>query len=245
MTHTLDADTGARATFGLIVLQVDETIEQDARHCLPDDDLALYVSRIPSGADLTTDTISQMESDLPAAAALLPQTPLYDVVGYACTSGTTLIGEGRVAALIRSSCRATHVTNPLTAAQAAFQHLGITSIALVSPYVEEISTPVEAAFISGGVDVKQSISFGEQVEANVARISATSIADAAVAVVGEANAVFLSCTNLRTLKLIPELEERLGKPVISSNTALFWHMARLAGVSAPMQEGGLLLSSQD
>lgn len=241
MTYALDTNTGARAHLGLIVLQVDETIERDARRCLLGDDLALYVSRIPSGSDLTVKTITQMEADLPAAAALLPQTPVYDVVAYACTSGTTLIGAERVAALVRASCRATHVTNPLTAAQATFQHLGVSSIAIVSPYLDEISAPVKAAFQAGGFDVKDTISFGERVEANVARISGNSIIDAAKAVAHDADAVFLSCTNLRTLDVVPTLEAELGKPVISSNTALFWHMARLAGIVQPVAAGGQLL----
>lgn len=239
----MDQDTGARATLGLIVLQVDETLERDVRQLLPGDDLALYVSRIPSGADLTVDTIEQMEADLPQTASLLPQTPDYDVIAYACTSGTTLIGAERVAALIRETCRTAHVTNPLTAALAAFDHLGVQSVGLVSPYVPSIATPVEDALRAGGIEVPQALSFGEQVEANVARINATSLIDAATEVAEGADAVFLSCTNFRTLGVLPMLEAKLGKPVISSNTALCWHMAKLAGVSQSRDVGGRLFRS--
>jgi maleate isomerase len=35
---------------------------------------------------------------------------------------------------------------------------------------------------------------------------------------------------LRIAELIPELEARIGKPVISSNFAMAWHALRLAGV---------------
>lgn len=243
MRPALDTDNGVRATLGLIVLQVDETIERDARRLVPADDLALYVSRIPSGADLTLASIKQMETDLPHAAALLPQNPDYDVVAYACTSATTLIGESRVGDLVRTGCSAAHVTNPLTAAKAAFRHLGVSSIALVSPYVDEISTSVKSVFQSSGLEVTRAVSFGEQIEANVARISASSIAEAAREVSGNADAVFLSCTNLRTLDSIADLEAELGKPVLSSNTALFWHMTRLAGTDAPLPLGGQLFAS--
>src|SRR5258708_35456725 len=46
----------------------------------------------------------------------------------------------------------------------------------------------------------------------------------------DVDAVFVSCTSLRIAELIPELEGRIGKPVISSNFAMAWHALRLAGV---------------
>ncbi|MDX1781544.1 MAG: Asp/Glu racemase, partial [Thalassovita sp.] len=82
--YDLTGPIGSAATLGLIVLQADETIEQDFRRLLPDPKVALYVSRIPCGADLTPDTIAQMECDLPGAARLFPGSASFDVVGYAC-----------------------------------------------------------------------------------------------------------------------------------------------------------------
>ena len=78
------------------------------------------------------------------------------------------------------------------------------------------------------------LSFGEQVESRVARIDPHSIAEAAHALAGDGNmdAVFLSCTNLRTYGILPQLQAQLGLPVLSSNQVLAWHMMRLAGVSS-------------
>ncbi len=45
----------------------------------------------------------------------------------------------------------------------------------------------------------------------------------------EAQAVFISCSNLRTLDIIEKLERDLGKPVITSNQASLWGMLRLIG----------------
>jgi maleate isomerase len=47
----------------------------------------------------------------------------------------------------------------------------------------------------------------------------------------------VSCTNLRTAEVIEDAEARLGKPVISSNQALFWHIRKLAGL--PVANNGL------
>ena len=50
----------------------------------------------------------------------------------------------------------------------------------------------------------------------------------------------MSCTSLRALQIIPQAEAALGKPVISSNQALAWHMMRLAGLAnGPINAGRL------
>ena len=238
--YELTGPIGSRATLGLIVLQVDETLEQDMRRLLPGGDVACHVTRIPSGDELTPDTIATMERTLPAAAALLPPAARFDVIGYGCTSGTTLIGVDRVADLVRQSAATTHVTDPLSAALAALERLGTQSLAIVSPYVESVSAPVRQAFEARGHRVDATVSFGEEVEARVARIDPASIRAAALSVAADAEAVFLSCTNLRTLDIIADLEAELDKPVLSSNQVLAWHMAQLAGISEACSGPGRL-----
>lgn len=225
--YSLSGSIGSRATLGLVVLQVDETLEQDFRRLFAGPDIALYVSRIPSGSDLTPDTIARMETDLPMAAGLLPPAAQFDSVGYGCTSGTTLIGADRVGALIRGSVQTRNVADPLSAAIAALRSLGLSRLAIVSPYIDAVSQPVRAAFDAAGFRVGASVSFGEEVEARVARIDPASIRAAALEVGRHADveAVFLSCTNLRTLGIIDDLEAELGKPVLSSNQVLAWQMA--------------------
>lgn len=242
--YRLTGPIGTRATLGLIVLQVDETLEQDFRRMFAPPRVAQYVSRIPSGAELTPGTIATMEQTLPAAARLLPPAAPFDVIGYGCTSGTTLIGAARVAALVRQGAQTRHVTDPLTAALAACTALGLRSLSIVSPYVDSVSTPVRQAFQAQGIAVPRTVSFGEEIEARVARIAPESIHGAALSVGDSGEAVFLSCTNLRTLDIIDDLEQRLGKPVLSSNQVLAWHMARLAGGGVQAAGPGRLLRGE-
>ena len=219
-----------RPTVGLIVLQADETIESDFHKLFSPDAVRLHVNRIQSDRELTQDSIHEMARDLPRAAGLFPYGLRFDVVGYACTSGTTLIGEDKVETLVRRTCAAKAVTNPLTAALAAFKVLGLSRIGIVSPYVETVAEPLRQAFESGGIKVPNTLSFGEEVERNVARISPHSLTRASQIIAAETHVdgIFLSCTNLKTLGVIENLEAELGLPVISSNTALAWHMARRA-----------------
>jgi maleate isomerase len=241
--YRLSDPTGERR-LGLIVLQVDETIEHDFRRLFPPQS-ALHVTRIASGAALTPETIAEMEARLPAAAGLLPPAIAFDAVAYACTSGTTLIGAARVAALVGGACRTRAVTDPLTAAIAAMRALGAERLGIVSPYIDSVAGPIRQAFAAAGFDVAATLSFGEECEARVARIDPGSIADAArdVARAADIDALFLSCTNLRTLDVIAPLEAELGLPVLGSNQVLAWDMARRAGAALSSSAPGIIFDT--
>ncbi|MCB4379171.1 hypothetical protein FZX02_01640 [Synechococcus sp. MU1644] len=73
-------------------------------------------------------------------------------------------------------------------------------------------------------------SFDEPLEERVVRITAQSVINAAqdLGRETELDALFLSCTNLRTLNAIPDIEAVRDMPVLSSNLVLAWHMAQLA-----------------
>ena len=76
---------------GLIALSTDETVEPELHQMMPPG-AALYVTRIESAPEVTAESLGEMEARLPAAAGLLPQTLPFAAVGYACTSGATVIG---------------------------------------------------------------------------------------------------------------------------------------------------------
>lgn len=230
-------DPPQRPTLGLIVLQADETIEHDFRRLL-DPATQLLVSRVPSGQEVTTETLQKMEGDLAAAARLFPGSVRFDVVGYGCTSGTAQIGAPSVARQVRQGTDALEVTQPLSALIAACTVLKIRRLALLSPYIEEVSDRLRDALRDAAIETPNFATFGEAEESRVTRISAASVSEAAVAVadMGDVDGLFLSCTNLRTLDVIDALEQRLNMPVLSSNQVLAWHMATLAG-ARPIRSG--------
>ena len=226
-------DEGARLpTLGLVVLQAEETIEDEFRHYLRDRSVILHHTRIPSGQAVTHDTLTAMEADLGAAIGLFPVGANFDVIGYACTSASSVIGEDRVASLITSARPGVRPTNPATAAKAGLRALGIQRIAVLTPYNIAVTGDIVKMFEAGGFDILGVTTFDEEVEANVARITPQSILEAAVAAGegGDTEAVFISCTNLRCAGMIAAAEEQLGKPVLSSNLALLWHMLTLAKI---------------
>jgi len=57
-----------------------------------------------------------------------------------------------------------------------------------------------------------------------------------------AEAVFLSGTGMPTLPVLEMLEQDLGKPAISSASAMMWQALRLAGVEQSIPGYGRLLT---
>jgi len=146
-----------------------------------------------------------------------------------------------VAALVAAVCQTRHVTEPLSALVAACGHLGVSKLAFLSPYTETVSDTLRGALAARGVDSPVFGSFDEAEETRVARIDGASVMAAArhLARTGGAEALFLSCTNLRSFGVIDAIEAEIGLPVLSSNLVLGWHMFRLSGVQA--QGPGTLL----
>jgi maleate isomerase len=183
-----------------------------------------------------------MEEDLPASARLLPPSLDFDVIGYGCTSASTVIGSENVARAIQTVFPNAKVSDPLAAIIAAGHHLGAKRLGFITPYVPEVSGRMRQKLEDAGFEIAAFGSFEEGNDQVVARITEASISEAAenVAAAAPCDAIVISCTNLRCLKIISRIEEKIGVPVISSNQALAWHMLRLANVTDVLPQYGRL-----
>ncbi|MEM7268882.1 MAG: Asp/Glu racemase [Pseudomonadota bacterium] len=219
------------ASLGLIVLEADETLENEARRALPDD-VSLHHTRIPSAPEVTPETLAAMKAELPRVAASFPGHVKYDVIGYGCTSGATVIGQDAVASAIQSVHSGVLTTDPISAVMAACDALGARRIGLLTPYEPPVSAAMRDLLEAKGYQIASFASFEQKEEATVARIDEASTLGGMLEVGEKAEVVFASCTNVRTFNVIEEAERQLGKPVISSNSALIWRMARLARAEA-------------
>jgi maleate isomerase len=228
---------------GIIVLQSDETIERDLMAMRGDADV--FVSRVPSGQEVTAETLESMAGHIAASASLFPQTISFDAVGYGCTSGTAQIGVSEIERLVKFGTQTKTVSQPVSALVAACEHLGLKRIAFLSPYIEGVSANLRQVLQDNGVETPAFGTFGEAEELKVVRISGASVMEAATALVRDSkvDGIFLSCTNLRTLDLIMPLEAALDMPVLSSNLVLAWHLAQLSGNPEALSGPGRLFAS--
>jgi maleate isomerase len=243
LPFSLDGGTGPRARLGLLVLATDQVIEHEWRLILAGlPGVALYESRLWNDARITPLTLRAMEPLIaPATALLLPDEPL-DVIAFGCTSASMVLGEARIAELIRSVRPAIRTTTPVTAALAALAALGARRIALLTPYREDVNEGIRRWFEGRGIEVAARASFEEEDDHKVARISEASIQDAVLTLARETtvDAVFVSCTSLRVAAIARTTEAMVGCPVLSSNHAMAWHTLRLAGIDDVLPAWGSL-----
>jgi maleate cis-trans isomerase len=183
-----------------------------------------------------------MNEALPAAAELLAAAGP-DLCLYGCTSGSFIDGlEGleRIVSLLTAV-----VGCPVVATTAAvvdaLEALGIRRVALATPYVDEVND-LEASFLeSTGFRVTAVRGLGLSGSA-IREVEPSAVAALAFAAdTPDADAVFVSCTDLRALDVLEETEGALGKPVISSNQASLWAVLRRAGVLEQIPGLGALL----
>lgn len=219
-----------KPTIGLIVLQSDETVEPEIHQWLPPTEFDVLVSRVPSGEEVTEETLGAMAGAMTDAAALFPRSSNFDAVGYCCTSGTSVIGAEKVAELVMAGCQTKAVTNPLTALVSACEKRGIKRLAFLSPYIESVSAHLRNVVAKSGIESPVFGTFNEGEEAKVAWIDEVSVCEAAHSLIrdGGVDGVFLSCTNLKTYPFREKLEGELGMPVLSSNFVLSEHLRALA-----------------
>lgn len=243
LPHDLSPALGDRARIGLIVLATDNTVEHEWWLLMgPLPGVAVYHARIHTEPKVTSESLKRMEGRLREATALiLPEVPL-DVVAYGCTSASMVIGPDQVAARVHEARPDAAVTNPFTATLEACKALGLKRIAMITPYIASINAMMKSHFEDGGLDIRTVGTFNEQNDNRAARIAPTSILDAAVALGAspDVDGVFVSCTSLRVAEVAQQAEERLGKPVLSSNIAMAWHALRLAGYDTRIDGFGRL-----
>lgn len=244
-TENMDPAAAPAARFGVVLLQTDEIVEAEFPRLLGVDygpgGVRVHYSRLPNAREVSAGSLAQMAAVLPTAAGLLPPAVPFDVIAYACTSGATIIGEERVAEAIHSARPGVAVSNPLTAAKAALRALGLRRIGFLTPYVAPVSAAIRDHLADHGSETVAFGSFEVADDGVVASMTPACILAAALEVgAGDCDGVFIACTNLRAAGIIAAAEQRLGKPVISSNQAMAWHMLRLAGIDAPRPGCGRL-----
>ncbi len=233
---------GSVARIGLVVLASDYTMEHEFRRVFTTPGVDYYEARIRNSPQITPETLAAMGPLLTDTVDLILPGADLDVVAFGCTSASMVLGEREVARSIHAARPGAKATNPITAAFAAFKALGARRIAVLTPYRADVNAIVRDYITGNGYQVPVFGSFNEQDDAVVASIDAESLRRAVRTIVEgrDVDAVFVSCTSVRLLDAVCDIEAETGLPVTSSNHALAWHCLRLAGVDEKRPELGRL-----
>lgn len=195
--------------------------------------VTVHFTRIPvPQEDQTLEVLEDQtrSSDIEQAASDLNVIRL-DAIGYACTSGSFVHGAGGDLDIIKrlEEASGTACTTTSTAAVRALHALQAEKISVITPYPDEINERLQTFLGDNGLEVLNLKGLGLYREIfNQPAGAAYRLAREAAR--PDADAVFISCTNFRSVEVLDELEQDLGKPVLSANQVTMWDMLRLAGL---------------
>ncbi|MDH3375704.1 MAG: ectoine utilization protein EutA [Gammaproteobacteria bacterium] len=228
---------------GLLLLATDHTTERDFARLCPNDEVTIYANRIAYENPTTPDNLRRMHSGLPDAAALILPGAELDVLCYSCTAASVVIGDAEVEAALQSAKPGTPVVTPSGAAREALQLLGTRRISILTPYLPETGGLIAAYFSTHGFEIANLTCFGLEDDRDMARVKPAEIVAAArESIAPEAEALFISCTGLRAAEVAQEIEQSIGRPVVTSNQASAWLSLRTAGVQSSITGSGRLLT---
>jgi maleate cis-trans isomerase len=225
---------GERARLGLIVPSNNTTVEPE------------FLRMSPEGVDCFATRTMILETDDPEekARTILAMHARIDdaarevaslqahAIGYVCTSGSFLDGDDsdRVVCARLAAATGVPTVTTSTAMVVALRTMGIQRIALATPYIAQVSMGLRAFLEDAGFSIVAHRDL--ELLSNLAkgRLGPEASEELVRSMdLGDADGVFISCTNWRTIEAVTALERDLGLPVVSSNLATFWMMLALAG----------------
>jgi maleate isomerase len=235
---------GDRCRIGLVFIASSVVMEAEM-WAMADRGVSVHTSRMRL-AKVTVEGIDQMmrSPELEEASRLAAAAPI-DVLCFGGTSASFLHGTAWDHALIarmREWAPQPKLTTASTATLAALAALDVGPVALATPYVARVHERAIWFLAENGHPVVASAHLGIEEDRALAEVPLERIYDLCLEVDRpEAEAIFISCTNFRSVAVIAALETALGKPVVSAVQASFWHCLELADVNGAKAGYGRLL----
>jgi len=237
-----------RARFGILVPFTNTNLEPDMQLLRPSG-VSLHFARMGGyDADEIPDEVQMQNlgsSDLGEPLDLLMGAKP-DVVLYGCTSATLTHGprfDRQLSEQIKAASGAATVT-AAGSLVAALNALGASHIGFASPYVPAINDLAVNYLAGCGVTTVARAEVAETLDND----GQGALDPEAVFELGikadhpQAEAIVLSCTDMRSVEAISRLEAAVGKPVVSSNQALVFNALRTLGITDPVNGYGQLLN---
>jgi len=234
------AGYGERLRIGMM-LPCRNTVAEPEFNALLPAGVSLHTTRLRllgtsrSELEAMTDNVEQA-AELLAAAQV-------DMIVFHCTAVSTLdsdMGDRLVERIARSTGLPATATS--VALLAALKSMTARRIVMVTPYRQGINDDEAAFFAHHGIEVIDDLALGLPDARTMAAVEpAAWYRHTVERRHPDADAYFLSCTNIRAMAALEALEAALARPAISSNQAMIWHMLRNGGIADRVEGYGSLL----
>ncbi len=237
---------GWRARIGVIVSPPNTVAEVELGRMAPEG-VSVHATRMYRPREVTgldQRTLEVTNSSLPqAAGAIAPLKP--DVLVFAHTMGSIVGGPGRDHGLVSMLAEAAgcHAITTAGAAMAAFGALGLGKLVIAGPYTEDDLLLMEKDYFEAsmeGLEILGHESLGITNGWDIGQLEPREFFRLAKeADRPDAEAVFISGTNGRTIEVLEALEQDLGKPVLSANQVTMWAALHYLGIGGVKGYGSL------
>lgn len=206
---------------GVLVPSSNVGTERDYRELFPQD-VSVHAARMFM-EDASSEAATALVAEHVWQAAEQLRTAEPHVVVFSCTGAGAIIGEEAEQRLIEqlSEVMSTPVVSTNRAVREEIASHGPATVALLTPYVDDITDHVAKARESEGYEVTHAAGMGITRNLDIAKVSEAELLDFAARHLRGArfDLLFLSCTNLRTARVVDPLARRYGVPVVTSNVA--------------------------
>ena len=231
-----------RARIGFVLIATERNIEDEMTRLAPAG-VGMHFSRVLMEGAVNIENLAAQLGSMAAAAGLIMPGEHPDVVCYACTSGSVVMGEEQVIAELTRGAPGSRATTLVTGVIAGLGAVGARRIVVGTPYLDEVNSIEKRYLEARGFEVLDIQGLNLSYDREMIRVAPDYLLEFAKAIDRpEADAVFISCGALRTLDVIEAIEDAIGKPAICSNQAMLWHCLRLAGVEDRIPGCGRLMA---
>ncbi|MGE0718149.1 MAG: aspartate/glutamate racemase family protein [Alphaproteobacteria bacterium] len=229
---------------GVLVGDTDPVVEHDFQRFLPDG-FSFHVGRLdmPESPRLAaTESLAMMADSAPRVARKVAMAEP-EIFLFACTSASFFRGPTTDGDVPRAITAATGLpaVSTSTAVVEALTALGVRRLFMVTPY-SAATNRLEADFLGHrGFDVASVLTFDCTMSREVSLIGPSAVRERILgeaAAIRAAGALFVSCTMVRAIEIADLLEDELGVPVVTSNSAALWAvLTRMGAPTAAVRAG--------
>ena len=218
---------------GLIVPSTNTVMEPDLYRHLPAG-ATVHTSRMLLEGSVTIEAEELMlDVYLPECARQIG-TLNPDVVVFGCTSAGALRGpayEQELAGEISKATGAPTITI-MGAVVDELNRLDVKSVAVLTPYSEEINDTIKDSLESSGFTVPYINGMDVKGAFNIAAVTPDEIVDYVRSELAgvESDCLFVSCANLKSVDVLEQIREVAGRPVVTSNQAVLEGVKRTIGI---------------
>lgn len=224
-----------KVKLGIVVPSWNTVMEYEFQR-LADASISVHAQRIKHTDDSEA-SLNWLSTQAVGAATLLSHAKVRAIC-HGCTASGFLKTPDEDLALAAEVEQVTGIPCVTSSASIvkALRALGAKTISVASPYEAWLNERVAQHLKQAGFEIAAISGLGTQSHGSISTQSVLALARSVVR--PDSQAIFISCSNFRTLEIIEQLEHETGLPVITSNQAAFWGTLRRIGVVDKVPRAG-------